>query len=145
MSSNTSKKKDRTYNDILAFILEQGTSVCLSRRTISKETGYSLTTVTRAIAYLQEKRLLAVHKSTAKAIPDTLVYIGPKQIRRSVTEVINGAFTVLNNLMSDVVRRYTNIKYVDVEIPKKINPAKVLLHKALPEVNASMIIYKNSK
>lgn len=144
MQSNMSNTKERTYQEILAFILEQGSKVTMSQRSISKQTGYSTSTIARTLDHLQSSNLIKIQKSQSQSTPDTIIYIGPRQIKRSVTEILNSILSVLRSLLTSISTRSTRIRYIDDEIPSTIDTTKVLLYKKLPNVDVDMIVLKRN-
>lgn len=132
--------RKRTEQDILAFIMERGT-VTMSQRAISNFVGHSSSTVARALLSLEKRGLIQVEKSNITSKPDTITYIGSRKVKRSITEVINNAMTILRDIMDAIVAGKKVIP-VDEEIPEGIDKSKVILCKKMPNVQGYLIIVK---
>jgi DNA-binding transcriptional regulator YhcF (GntR family) len=136
------KLKGRTYGEILSFILKHGSKVTMSHRDIAKETGYSASTVSRALSTLQEANVIRVDKSTNTTLPDTIVYVGPKQIKRGLTEILYSVISIINEILGTITSRSTKIVYKETDMISTIDPDKVLLYRHLPLQEADIIIIK---
>jgi len=133
-------KRERTKQEVLAFILEQGNKVNISQRDIAKILGISASTVARTLQSLEEENLIVIEKTASGSLPDTIVYIGTKQIKRSLTSILNSIIVMIKDIMNSVIAKQAKVKYIEEDLPVEIDQSKVILYKHLP--NADIIILK---
>jgi len=133
-------KRERTKQEVLAFILEQGNKVNISQRDIAKILGISASTVARTLQSLEEENLIVIEKTASGSLPDTIVYVGSKQIKRSLTSILNSIIVMIKDIMNSVIAKQAKVKYIEEDLPVEIDQSKVILYKHLP--NADIIILK---
>jgi predicted transcriptional regulator len=140
---STSNKK-RTSQEILAFIFERGNKISMSHRTISKNTGHSISTVARTISQLEQQGLIRIEKAEKQSTPSTIVYTGPRKVKRPVVELLNSVLNVCRKMLSTITHQLPKEEYMDrvINEPMIIDPSKILLLKELTKMKAEIIIVK---
>lgn len=119
------KSKYKTYADILSFILANNPKLSISQRDLAKETGYSPSTVNRALLFLKENKLISLEKGLNNG-PDTIKYIGNKNIKRNTVSKFNPAIEIMYELLFDIMDNISTLKLID-----KDSSENIILRKSL--------------